>query len=102
MLRGLIMERPLLISGMLEHAATVSADREMVSRSVEGPIHRTTYGELHKRARQLANALTALGVGPGDRVATLAWNSWRHYEIYFAVSGSGAVTHTLNPRLHPD
>jgi fatty-acyl-CoA synthase len=101
MLRGLIMDRPLLISSMLKHAALVSAERELVTRTVEGPIHRTTYAEIEKRARQLANALAALGVGTGDRVATLGWNTFRHYEVYFAASGYGAVTHTLNPRLHP-
>ena len=101
MLRGLIMDRPLLISSLLKHATIVAADREMVTRTVEGPIHRTTYAEIERRARQLANGLAALGVGMGDRVATLGWNTSRHIEVYYAVSGSGAVTHTLNPRLHP-
>jgi fatty-acyl-CoA synthase len=73
-----------------------------VSRRVEGDIHRTTYRETHARARRLANALQALHVSRGDRVATLAWNGYRHFELYFAVSGSGAVLHTLNPRLHPE
>ncbi len=100
-MRGLIMDRPLLISSLLEHADRVSGDREIVSRSVEGPIHRYTYRDAHTRARQLANALTALGVQLGDRVATLAWNTYRHFETYYAVSGIGAVTHTLNPRLAP-
>lgn len=101
MLHGLIMDRPLLISSLLSHATVIAADREMVTRTVEGPIHRTTYGEIHKRARQLANAFRMLGVGTGDRVATLGWNTVRHFEAYYAISGSGAVTHTLNPRLHP-
>ena len=74
----------------------------MVSRRVEGDLHRTTYRELAARSRRMANALAALGVGFGDRVATLAWNGYRHMELYYAVSGSGAVLHTLNPRLHPD
>lgn len=100
-MRGLIMDRPLLISSLLEHADRVSGDREIVSRSDEGSIHRYTYHDAHTRSRQLANALTALGVQIGDRIATVAWNTHRHLEIYFAVSGIGAITHTLNPRLHP-
>jgi acyl-CoA synthetase (AMP-forming)/AMP-acid ligase II len=99
-MRGLIMDQPLLISNLLRHADFVSGDREIVTRTVEGPIHRYTYRDAHRRARQLANALTALDVKPGDRIATLAWNTHRHFEIYYAVSGIGAVTHTLNPRLH--
>ncbi|MDH3739192.1 MAG: 3-(methylthio)propionyl-CoA ligase [Alphaproteobacteria bacterium] len=100
-MRGLIMDRPLLISALLEHADRVSGDREIVSRSVEGPIHRYTYHDAHTRSRHLANALTALGVELGDRIATLAWNTYRHFETYYAVSGIGAITHTLNPRLAP-
>lgn len=90
-----------MISALLEHADRVSGDREIVSRSVEGPIHRYTYHDAHTRSRQLAKALTALGVQLGDRIATLAWNTYRHFEIYYAVSGIGAITHTLNPRLAP-
>ncbi|MCY1056267.1 3-(methylthio)propionyl-CoA ligase [Nannocystis sp. SCPEA4] len=101
-LTGLMMNSPLLISGLIRHAARVHADQTMVSRTVEGPIHRTTWRELEGRSQQLAQALQALGVGPGDRVATLAWNGFRHVETYFAVSGIGAVCHTLNPRLFPD
>lgn len=101
-MRGLIMDRPLLISSLLEHADRVSGDREIVSRSVEGPIHRYTYRDAHTRSRQLANALSALGVELGDRIATLAWNTYRHFEVYYAVSGIGAITHTLNPRLAPE
>jgi len=99
---GLMMDRPLLISSLIEHAAEYHGDNEIVSRSTEGPIHRYTYADAAKRSRQLANALKALGVVPGDRVGTLAWNGYRHFEIYFAVSGSGAVCHTLNPRLFPE
>jgi fatty-acyl-CoA synthase len=95
------MDRPLLISSLLEHADRVSGDREIVTRSVEGPIHRYTYRDAHTRSRQLANALTSLGVQLGDRIATLAWNTYRHFETYYAVSGIGAITHTLNPRLAP-
>jgi fatty-acyl-CoA synthase len=101
-MRGLMMDSPLLISSLIRHAARVYADQTLVSRTVEGPIHRTTYGELHARSQRLAQALLALGVRPGDRVATLAWNGYRHVETYFAVSGIGAVCHTLNPRLFFD
>ncbi len=100
-MRGLIMDRPLLISDLLRHADANSGEREIVTRTVEGPIHRYTYRDAHKRARQLANALQALDVKLGDRIATLAWNTYRHFEVYYAVSGIGAITHTLNPRLHP-
>jgi acyl-CoA synthetase (AMP-forming)/AMP-acid ligase II len=99
---GQMMQQPLLISSLLTHAERHHGDREIVSRRVEGDVHRTTYRELGSRARRMANALQALNVGFGDRVATLAWNGYRHMELYYAVSGSGAVLHTLNPRLHPD
>ena len=99
---GQMMQQPLLISSLLTHAERHHGEREIVSRRVEGDIHRTTYRGLGRRARRLANALQALGIGFGDRVATLAWNGYRHLELYYAVSGSGAVLHTLNPRLHPD
>ena len=100
-MRGLMMDTPLLISALIRHAAAVHGEQEIVSRTVEGPIHRTTYADAHVRAKRLANALAALGVGAGDRVATIAWNGYRHFEIYFAVSGIGAICHTMNPRLHP-
>ncbi|MBT5572213.1 MAG: long-chain-fatty-acid--CoA ligase [Alphaproteobacteria bacterium] len=100
-MRGLIMDQPQLISNLLIHADFVSGDREIVTRTVEGPIHRYTYHDAHRRARQLANALQSLDVKLGDRIGTLAWNTYRHFEIYYAVSGIGAITHTLNPRLHP-
>ena len=102
MLHGLMMNSPLLISSLITHADRHHGDSEIVSRRVEGDVHRTTYGELHRRARQMANALHGIGVGAGDRVATLAWNGYRHMELYFAVSGSGSVLHTINPRLHPE
>jgi len=101
-MRGLMMQTPLLISDLIQHAARFHGDTEIVSRRVEGDIHRTTYRALLARVRKLANALTALGVKPGDRVATLAWNGYRHMELYYAVSGMGAVLHTINPRLLPD
>ena len=96
------MDRPLLISSLLTHAERHHGDQEIVSRRVEGDVHRYTYRELAQRARRLANALAARGIVQGDRVATLAWNGYRHMELYYAASGSGAVLHTLNPRLHPD
>jgi 3-(methylthio)propionyl---CoA ligase len=99
---GSMMQQPLLISSLLTHAERHHAEQEVVSRRVEGDIHRYTYRDLAKRSRQMANVVTALGVKIGDRVATLAWNGYRHMELYYAVSGSGAVLHTLNPRLHPD
>ncbi len=99
---GLMQSPPLLVSSLLDHAERFHGDREVVSRRVEGDVHRTTYGALAARARKLANALETLGVGESDRVGTLAWNGYRHLELYYAVSGSGAVLHTLNPRLAPD
>ena len=99
---GQMMQQPLLISSLIVHAERHHADREIVSRRVEGDIHRTTYKEVARRSRQVAKALGALGVKLGDRVATLAWNGYRHMELYYGVSGSGAVLHTINPRLHPD
>jgi fatty-acyl-CoA synthase len=97
-----MMDQPLLISGLIRHADRHHGATEIVSKTVEGGIHRYTYREAHTRARRLANALKRLGVGMHDRVATLAWNGFRHYEIYYAVAGSGAVIHTINPRLFPD
>src|SRR5512141_2773360 len=101
-MHGLMQDRPLLISSLIEHANTFHPRAEIVSRTVEGPVHRCTYGDVHRRSKQVANALTALGVKRGDRVATLAWNGYRHMELYFGVSGSGAVLHTINPRLFPE
>ncbi|MBK6470712.1 MAG: fatty-acid--CoA ligase [Betaproteobacteria bacterium] len=99
---GQMMQQPLLISSLIVHAERHHGDREVVSRRVEGDIHRTTYKQIAQRARQVAQALANLGVCLGDRVATLAWNGYRHMELYYGVSGSGAVLHTVNPRLHPD
>ena len=99
---GQMMQQPLLISSLITHAERHHGEQEVVSRRVEGDIHRTTYRALAARSRQLAKALAALGVQQGDRVGTLAWNGYRHMELYYGVSGSGAVLHTLNPRLHPD
>ncbi len=101
-MRGLMMDRPLLIGPLLHYAAEYHGDTEIVTRTTEGPIHRYSYAEAERRARQLAKALKRLGVGFGDRVATLAWNTHRHFELYFGVSGIGAVCHTINPRLFAD
>ena len=99
---GLMQSQPLLISSLIEFADRHHGDAEIVSRRVEGDIHRYTYKDVARRARQVAGALDALKLQFGDRVATLAWNGYRHLELYFGVSGSGRVLHTLNPRLHPD
>ncbi|UTP40675.1 long-chain fatty acid--CoA ligase [Phenylobacterium sp. LH3H17] len=99
---ALMMDRALSLPSILEYAATYHGDREVVTRTLEGPIHRYTYSGALVRAKRMANALTALGVKPGDRVATLAWSTYRHFELYYAVSGIGAILHTINPRLHPD
>ena len=100
-MRGRMMEMPLLISSLIEHAGTVYGDQEVVTQTVEGPIHRYTWADVRKRSKRLAGALTARGIVEGDRIATLAWNTHRHLELYYGVSGMGAVCHTLNPRLHP-
>jgi acyl-CoA synthetase (AMP-forming)/AMP-acid ligase II len=99
---ALMMDRALSLPSILEYAAAYHGDREVVTRTVEGPIHRYDYARALERAKRMANALTALGVKPGDRVATLAWSTHRHFELYYAVSGIGAILHTINPRLHPD
>ncbi|NIR29177.1 MAG: long-chain-fatty-acid--CoA ligase [Gammaproteobacteria bacterium] len=99
-MRGQMMDTPLLISALIRHADAVHGGQEIVSRTIEGPIHRYTYADAHRRARRLANALAALGVGAGERVGTIAWNGYRHFELYFAVSGTGAICHTMNPRLN--
>ena len=99
---GLMQDRPLLISSLIDYAATFHPKAEVVGRTVEGPVHRTNYAEIQRRAKQVANAMKVLGIEPGDRVGTLAWNTWRHLALYFGVSGTGAVLHTVNPRLFPE
>jgi fatty-acyl-CoA synthase len=99
---GLVMDRPLLISGILEHAAAQFGDTEIVSRETHGPIFRYTYAACAARSRRLANALTAAGLQAGDAIGSIAWNNHRHLEAYYAVSGMGMVMHTCNPRLHPE
>src|SRR5512147_1629499 len=102
-MHGLMMDQPLLISDLIRHADRHHGDTEIVSKTVEdGAIHRYTYREAHRRARRLAKALKAVGVQMHDRVGTLAWNGYRHFEIYYATAGSGGVIHTINPRLFPD
>ena len=100
-LMGQMMHMPLLISSLLTHAARHNGDTEVVSKRVEGDMHRTTWAEVELRSRKLAQALDRLGVKAGERVGTLAWNGYRHLEIYYAVSGSQRVCHTINPRLFP-
>jgi len=99
---GNMQKQGLVIPDLLEHAAKYHESSEIVSRLVEGGIHRYTYADALIRSKQLANALKRLGVSTGDRVGTLAWNTFRHFEVYYAVSGSGAITHTINPRLFPE
>ena len=99
---GLMMERPLLISGIIEHAAAQFGQTQIVSRETHGPVFRYTFAECAARARRLARALRNLGLAAGSAVGSLAWNNHRHLEAYYAVSGSGMVMHTCNPRLHPD
>jgi fatty-acyl-CoA synthase len=102
MLAGQMMQRPLLIASALEHGAEVHREAEVVSVTTEGGVHRYGYPDAARRAAQLAHALYDLGIKPGDRVATLAWNGYRHFELYYAISGMGAVCHTINPRLFAD
>ena len=101
-MNGSMMQQPLLISTLLVHAERHHGEQQIVSRRVEGDLHRYTYRDLAARSRRLANAIAGLGLKFGERVATLAWNGYRHMELYYGVSGSGSVLHTLNPRLHPD
>ncbi|HEY7248731.1 MAG TPA: fatty-acid--CoA ligase [Xanthobacteraceae bacterium] len=99
---GLMQDWPLLCHSIIDHAAFNHADRPIVTRSVEGPIHTTNYAEMRARALRLAQRLERGGIGLGDRVATLAWNTWRHFESWYGIMGIGAIYHTVNPRLFPD
>src|ERR1700759_2809608 len=99
---GLMQDWPLLVHKIIDHAALYHGDREVVTRSVEGPIHRTNWHEIAGRSHRIADALARRGIQPGERVATLAWNTWRHIEAWYGITGIGAVYHTLNPRLFPD
>ena len=99
-MNGLMMQKQLLISSLIVHADRHHGDTEIVSRRVEGDIHRYTFRDCHSRARHMASALTSLGIKSSDRIGTLAWNGYRHLELYYGVSGMGAILHTINPRLH--
>ena len=99
---GLMQDWQLLCHRVIDHAATYHAGRQIISRSVEGPFHTTTYAELRQRALKVAQRLDKSGIRLGDRVATLAWNSWRHLEAWYGIMGIGAIYHTVNPRLFPD
>jgi len=99
---GLMQDWPLLIHRVIDYAAVQHPNRSVVSRSVEGPIHRTTYAQIRQRSLQLAQRLQRDGIGLGDRVATLAWNTARHLESWYGITGIGAIYHTLNPRLFED
>ncbi len=99
---GLMQDWQLTVDKVLDHANTSFPRREVVTRSVEGPISRTTYGNIYRRAKQVTNALRERGIQAGDRVATLAWNTERHLEAWYGAMGMGAVLHTVNPRLFPD
>ncbi len=98
-MQGLMMQTPLLITSLIQFAAQYHNDTAIITRSVEGPVRKTTYGDIYKRIKKLANALQSLGVKQGDRVATLAWNTDRHLELYYAISGIGAICHMVNLRL---
>ena len=98
-MRGLMMNQALLITDLIRYAAQYHPDTEIVTRTVEGPVHRYDYAAAYTRVQQLAHALDEFGVKPGDRLATLAWNGHRHFELYYAISGIGAICHTVNPRL---
>ena len=99
---GLMQDWPLLCHRIIDHAAIQHGAREVVSRSIEGPLHRTTYGQVRARALKVAQRLQREKVALGDRVATLAWNTWRHLETWYGITGIGAVYHTINPRLFPE
>src|SRR3954469_8043099 len=101
-MQGLMMDMPLLVSGLIKHADRFNGSTEIVSKTIEGTVHRYGWRDAHRRAKRVAKALKRLGVGMQDRVGTLAWNSYRHLEVYYGVAGSGAVIHTINPRLFPD
>src|SRR3954467_9084558 len=99
---GLMQDWPLLCHRIIEHAAAIHGSQEVVTRSVEGPIHRTNYAEIHKRALKVSQRLERDGIKLGDRVATLAWNTWRHLEVWYGIMGIGAIYPTVNPRLFPE
>ena len=99
---GLMQDWPLLCHRIIDHAAKYHGERKVITRSVEGPMHETNYAEIRTRAKKVAQRLDKDGIKLGDRVATLAWNTWRHLETWYGILGIGAVYHTLNPRLFPE
>jgi fatty-acyl-CoA synthase len=101
-MRGLMQDWPMLCHRIIDHAAKVHGEREVVTRSIEGPIHRTNYAEIRARSLKVAQRLDREGIQLGDRVATVAWNTWRHLEAWYGIMGIGAICHTVNPRLFPD
>src|SRR5437764_14900023 len=101
-MQGLMQDWPVVCHRIIDHAATNAGERPVISRSIEGPMHKTNYAEIRKRALRVAQRLDRDGVRLGDRVATLAWNTWRHLETWYGILGIGAVYHTVNPRLFPD
>src|SRR5947209_13580899 len=101
-MRGLMQDWPLLCHRIIEHAAAIHGNQEVVTRSIEGPIHRTNYAEIRNRALKVSQRLDRDGIELGDRVATIAWNTGRHLEAWYGIMGIGAICHTVNPRLFPD
>ncbi|HXY89304.1 MAG TPA: AMP-binding protein, partial [Xanthobacteraceae bacterium] len=101
-MKGLMQDWSLVCHRIIDHAAVQYGKRKVVTRSIEGPIHETDYVEIRKRALKVAQRLVKDGIKPGDRVGTLAWNTWRHLEAWYGILGAGAVYHTVNPRLFPD
>ena len=99
---GSMQDWPLVVPQILDHAMRFHGEREVVTRSVEGPIVRTTYAQIHSRSRKVAKALTRRGIKLGDRIGTLAWNTGRHLEAWYGIMGIGAICHTINPRLFPE
>jgi fatty-acyl-CoA synthase len=99
---GLMQDWPLLCNRILDHAGTYNAERQVITRSIEGPFHTTNYADLRKRALRVSQRLDKDGIKLGDRVATLAWNTWRHLEAWYGIMGIGAIYHTVNPRLFPE
>ncbi len=99
---GLMQDWPLVISKIIDYAASQHGSREVVTRSVEGPVTRSDYASVRRRALQVAQRLVREGISPGDRIATLAWNTARHLEAWYGITGAGAIYHTVNPRLFPE
>ena len=98
---GMMQDWPLVVPSILDHAARFHGEREIVTRSIEGPVVRTTYAGVHSRSRRVAKALTRRGIRVGDRIGTLAWNTGRHLDAWYGIMGIGAICHTINPRLFP-